>query len=76
MMMMTLNVLGLSPAVFLQILEGEGTEAQNDVVVANAALALFCMDESRGLENCIGRARESLDSGAALSTFKNLIESN
>ncbi len=63
-------------AVFLQILEGEGTEAQNDVVVANAALALFCMDESRGLENCIGRARESLDSGAALSTFKNLIESN
>jgi anthranilate phosphoribosyltransferase len=63
-------------AVFLQILEGEGTKAQNDVVVANAALALFCMDESRGLEYCIGRARESLDSGAALSTFKNLIESN
>lgn len=63
-------------AVFLQILEGKGTQAQNDVVVANAALALFSMDESRGLENCIGRARESLDSGAALSTFKNLIESD
>ncbi len=63
-------------AVFLQILEGKGSQAQNDVVVANAALALFSMDESRGLENCIGRARESLDSGAALNTFKNLIESD
>ena len=63
-------------AVFLQILEGRGSQAQNDVVVANAALALFSMDESQGLENCIGRARESLESGVALNTFKNLVESN
>ncbi len=63
-------------AVFLQILEGRGSQAQNDVVVANAALALFSMDESQGLENCIGRARESLESGVVLNTFKNLVESN
>jgi anthranilate phosphoribosyltransferase len=63
-------------AVFLQILEGKGTKAQNDVVIANAALALFSMDESQGLEKCLGRARESLESGSALHTFKNLIESN
>lgn len=62
-------------AVFLQILEGRGSPAQNSVVIANAALALFSMDESKGLENCMGRARESLESGAALNTFKNLIES-
>ncbi len=32
-------------AIFLKILEGKGSRAQNDVVVANAALALYCMDE-------------------------------
>lgn len=61
-------------AVFKNILEGKGTRAQQDVVVANAALALYCMDESRGLENGMERARRSLDSGAALAAFKNLME--
>jgi len=62
-------------AVFLSILQGKGSRAQNDVVIANAALALFSMDESKGLEHCLERARESLESGKALSTFKNLVES-
>ncbi len=60
---------------FLKILEGKGSRQQNDVVVANAAFALYAMDESRGIENCIGLARESLESGSALKTFKNLVES-
>ncbi len=60
--------------VFLNILEGKGSQAQNDVVVANAAFALYCMDESKGLEDCIARANHSLKSESALTTFKNLIE--
>ena len=59
--------------VFLRILEGKGSEAQNDVVVANAAFALYCMDENRGLGVGIERARHSLESGSALKTFKNLV---
>ena len=62
-------------AVFLKILEGRGTRAQNEVVIANAALALFSMDESKGLEQSVERARRSLESGAALNTFKNLVDS-
>jgi len=62
-------------AVFLQILEGKGSRAQNEVVIANAALALFSMDESKGLEQSVERARGSLESGTALQTFKNLIKS-
>jgi anthranilate phosphoribosyltransferase len=62
-------------AVFLQILEGRGSRAQNEVVIANAALALYSMDESKGLEHSVARARESLESGTALQTFKNLIAS-
>jgi anthranilate phosphoribosyltransferase len=60
--------------VFLRILEGNGTDAQKDVVVANAAFALYCMDEDRGLQECVHRARESLESGSALQTFKKLME--
>jgi len=61
--------------VFLNILEGKGSRAQKDVVVANAALALYCMDESIELGACLDRARHSLESGSALGTFKKLVES-
>ncbi|RLD72177.1 MAG: anthranilate phosphoribosyltransferase [Bacteroidetes bacterium] len=59
--------------VFLRILEGKGSRAQNDVVVANAALALYCMDESSGMERCLERARQSLESGKAYTAFKQLV---
>ncbi len=60
--------------VFLKILKGEGTEAQNDVVLANAAFALYCMDEDKGLTSSLDRARLSLESGAALNAFTKLVE--
>jgi len=60
-------------SVFLKILEGKGSRAQNEVVIANAALALYCMDENPGMEHCLGRARQSLESGAAHKAFKQLI---
>lgn len=59
---------------FMKILQGEGTAAQNDVVIANSAYALYCMDESRGIEKCLERAKHSLGSGSALKAFKNLVE--
>ena len=61
-------------SVFIKILEGKGSRAQNDVVIANAALALYCMDEGQGMDTCLGRARESLESGKALRAFKQLVE--
>jgi anthranilate phosphoribosyltransferase len=66
---------GEAATVFLNILEGKGSVAQKDVVVANAAFALYCMDESKGLGTCLDRARESLESGSALQTFKKMVES-
>jgi len=61
-------------SVFKDILEGKGSQAQDDVVVANAAFALYCMDESKGLDHAMERARRSLESGSALDTFKKLVE--
>jgi anthranilate phosphoribosyltransferase len=60
--------------VFRSILEGKGSRGQKDVVVANSALALYCMEENKGLDHAIERARKSLESGSALKAFQKLLE--
>ncbi len=60
--------------IFLDILEGKGTEAQNNVVTVNAAFALKILDPGTDLESCMCRAKESLVSGAAKRVFKKLTE--
>jgi len=62
--------------IFLSVLEGNGTDAQRDVALANAAMALYCVDPSQDLKEAVARARESLESGKALQCLKNLIELN
>ena len=62
--------------IFVQVLEGNGTAAQNRVVIANAALALQTYGMAENLEDCIGLADESLISGKALNVLKKLISLN
>ena len=62
-----------SAKIFMSILQGEGTEAQNQVVTANAGLAIHC-GMSVSIKDGIEAARESLQSGRALQTFKKLLE--
>ncbi len=62
-----------SAKIFEKILKGEGTEAQNSVVVSNAAMAIECGREV-SIDDALGMARESLESGKALSTFKKILE--
>ena len=62
--------------IFTDILEGKGTQAQVNVVVANAALAIKCVHPQRDLQTCLDEARLSLESGAAKSVLKKLIETN
>jgi len=59
--------------IFEQIITGKGTAAQEEVVLANAGLALYCAAPSLGFEGAVEKARESLKSGKALETFKKLI---
>ena len=58
---------------FLSILQGKGTYAQNQVVIANAAMALKCTKPNESLVTCIERAKESLNKGLALSVFKKVM---
>jgi anthranilate phosphoribosyltransferase len=62
-----------SAKIFMTILEGKGTDAQNAVVTANAAMALYAGERSKGLSNCVALAKETLASGRALQAFKKLI---
>ncbi|WP_343690175.1 anthranilate phosphoribosyltransferase [Chitinophaga sp.] len=59
--------------IFMKILKGEGTWAQNAVVMANAAMGLHTLGKYPTYEECFLAAVESLESGAAHNSFKKLI---
>jgi anthranilate phosphoribosyltransferase len=59
--------------IFVKILKGEGTWAQNAVVFANAAMALNCTGDYSSYDDAYYAAVESLESGKAYDSFKKLI---
>jgi anthranilate phosphoribosyltransferase len=63
----------VSAKLFMNILNVEGTKAQNDVVVANAAIAINCVQSDKTIEECMSLAKESLVSKKALNVYKKLV---
>ncbi|SHF34629.1 anthranilate phosphoribosyltransferase [Pedobacter caeni] len=62
-----------SAEIFMNVLNGEGENAQNNVVLCNAALAIQTIDSSKTFADCFYEAEESLFSKRALNTFKSLL---
>lgn len=62
--------------IFTKILSGEGTWAQNAVVMANAAMGLYCTGAYKTYDGAFAAAVESLESGRANGCLKKLIELN
>jgi anthranilate phosphoribosyltransferase len=62
-----------SADILLNVLKGEGTSPQNQAVIANAGIALYCADERLSLSDAMATARESLESGKALACFQKLM---
>ncbi len=60
-----------SAQIFTKILQGKGTEAQNNVVCANAGLAIATVDGTT-IKEGFEKAKDSLLSGKALSTLQKL----
>jgi anthranilate phosphoribosyltransferase len=60
-------------AIFTKIIKGEGTWAQNAVVLANAAMALKCTGKFPDYEGAYKAAVESLESGKAYQSLQTLI---
>jgi anthranilate phosphoribosyltransferase len=65
-----------SSRVFMDILEGKGTLAQNAAVVANAGMALYTGNQQDGIVAAVQRAKEALESGKALRAFRKLMTVN
>ncbi len=58
--------------IFVSILKGEGSWAQNAVVLANSAMALQCTGNYASFDECYQMAVESLESGKAYQSLKKL----
>jgi anthranilate phosphoribosyltransferase len=62
-----------SADIFVKVLNGEATKAQNNVVLCNAALAIKTIDAGKNFADCFYEAEEALISKKALKSFKNLV---
>lgn len=63
--------------IFDAVLENKALPAQKNVVLANAAFGIQVMEKGqKSIEECVEIARESIDSGKALATFRKFAEIN
>lgn len=58
----------------LSVLKGEEREAKRDIVLINAAAAIYVSETSPDINDALGRAAESIDSGKALSKLNELVK--
>lgn len=62
--------------IFDRVLENRATDAQKNCVIANSAFAIQVICPEKNIGTCIGEARESLESGRALATFRKFVSLN
>lgn len=62
--------------IFKQILNNKGSEAQEDVVIANAALAIQCFDQKKDIKECVQESKIALRSGKAKEALHKLLSVN
>lgn len=62
--------------IFDGVLENNTTESRKNVVLTNAAFAIRIIERDKDIRECFAIARESLESGKALSVLKQYVEMN
>lgn len=67
------NSIPEAAAIFVKILEGKGTDAQTQVVIANSAMALSCYYPEKSVDDCIEKATDSLKGLKALAVFRKFL---
>lgn len=70
------ETVGDAAQIFRNVLNNQGTEAQKNCVIANAAFAIQTIEPALSIEECISKAKESIESGKALKTLKKFVELN
>ncbi len=67
------NTVNEAAKIFTDILDGKGTTAQNNVVLANSAVAIQTVYQDKPLEECTAIAKESLESGKAKKALTKMV---
>lgn len=67
------NTTAEAASIFMHVLRNESTGAQKNVVLANTAAAIRCVNSLLSWPECVAMARESLESGRAFESFNRLI---
>lgn len=63
--------------IFDSVLSNTALPAQKNIVLANAAFGIQVLERGKNdIEECVAIARESIDSGRALKTFRKFVELN
>lgn len=63
--------------IFDSVLSNTALPAQKNIVLANAAFGIQVLERGKkDIEECVAIARESIDSGRALKTFRKFVELN
>lgn len=62
--------------IFDRVMNNTSTMAQKNCVIANSAFAIQVICPEKKIEACIAEARESLESGRALATFRKFVSLN
>lgn len=60
--------------IFLRVIKGVGTQAQQEAVYANAGVAIATMDQNISIKEGVLKAKESVLSGNAFQSLNKLIE--
>ncbi len=68
------DTVSASAAIFSSVLNGDGTNAQNNVVLSNAALAIKTIHPEKTFADCFYEAEEALLSKKALKSFNLLLQ--
>ena len=66
------NTLEEATEIFIKIIQGNGTPAQNAAVIVNAGAAIHCFEKDKTLEACVAIAKESLENERASHLLKKL----
>ncbi len=67
------NTVAEAVSIFTSVLNNSATHEQKNIVLANSAAGLHCIRPARSWKECVEIARESLESGKALESFKKLM---
>ena len=68
------NTVEAAAVIFKSVLEGNGTEAQNNVVLVNSGMAIKTICPKKNIETCIEEAKSSLKGGKAKKVLEKLIQ--